>query len=676
MSNFLLSAFRSFYSHHSSIVLLFDIDSLCIIEANPEACKFYGYSEDEMRGMAIRQIYFESEYQSFVELFSNKAIDNSDIKSQHIKYNGELAEVSMQITAIDASTSPCYKLFTVTELISPELSVQMELSAKHRLDCIIEGTNVGTWEWNIQTGKTIYNERWAEIIGYTLAELSPVSINTWTQMAHPDDLLKSADLLQKHFDGETEFYEFESRMKHKNGDWIWVLDRGKLINRDEEGKPLKMYGSHQDITQKKQFEIQLLRNSKELDELNSELLFEVKARKIVEEILVEREENFTSLFEAIEDLIIIATPEGNILFVNNKLPTKLGLSKEELLKMHVLELHPEEYRKEAEEIFGAMFKGERDYCPLPLQIKSGGYFPVETRIWLGKWNGKDCVFGVSKDLSKQQAALDKFRKLFDNNPALMAVSEMPGRTFTEVNQAFLEKLGYSKEELIGKTATELNLFIESEKQIRITDELEKTGRIRDVELQVRHKNGSIIQGMFSGEILNNQGELSFLTVMLDVSEERKQSELIDKFFDVGLDLFCIANTDGYFLKLNKAWERTLGYTQDELMSKQFLEFVHPDDLQSTMDAISDLSAQHTILNFRNRFKSKDGSYKNIEWRSYPVNNLIYAAARDITERLVIEENMKISESYLRAIIENQPGLVWLKDSEGKFLTINQAFADA
>jgi PAS domain S-box-containing protein len=120
----------------------------------------------------------------------------------------------------------------------------------------------------------------------------------------------------------------------------------------------------------------------------------------------------------------------------------------------------------------------------------------------------------------------------------------------------------------------------------------------------------------------------------NVAEEslRQKTEELDQFFNVGLDLKCIANTDGYFLRLNPAWERTLGYTPEELMVKRFLEFVHPDDLGRTREAVSTLSSQQKLISFENRYRCKDGTYRWLEWSSAPVGNLIFAAARDVTER--------------------------------------------
>lgn len=122
---------------------------------------------------------------------------------------------------------------------------------------IINGSNLGTWEWNIKTGKTIFNERWAEMIGYTLSELQPITISTWVEFTHPEDYEKAAAALERHFQGATLFYDVELRLRHKEGYWIWVNDRGKVMEWDQEGSPIWMFGTHTDITQRVEMESQL-----------------------------------------------------------------------------------------------------------------------------------------------------------------------------------------------------------------------------------------------------------------------------------------------------------------------------------------------------------------------------------------------------------------------------------
>jgi PAS domain S-box-containing protein len=254
--------------------------------------------------------------------------------------------------------------------------------------------------------------------------------------------------------------------------------------------------------------------------------------KKAEDAAKDNEKNFRTFFETIDDLIIIGSPNGKIVYTNPSVSRKLGFLPEELKKMTLLEMHPPKYRNEAKTVLNEMFKGKRKSCPLPLQKKDGTFLPVETRVWFGKWDKKECVFGISKDLSKQQAALDKFHKLFDNNPALMAISSLTDSRFLEVNDAFLKKLGYSKEEVIGKTSEDLNLFVESDKQKEVAKTLAEKGTIRDIELDVRKKDGAIITGLFSGDIIDNQIEKNFLTVMTDITPQREAKKELHEKIDV------------------------------------------------------------------------------------------------------------------------------------------------
>ncbi|TVR73471.1 MAG: PAS domain S-box protein, partial [Spirochaetaceae bacterium] len=154
----------------------------------------------------------------------------------------------------------------ITDRIQAEESLREE---RRRLAAIIAGTDVGTWEWNVQTGETVFNERWAEIVGHTLEEISPVSIQTWMGFAHPEDLKAGEEALDRHFRGEAPYYEIESRMRHKLGHWVWVLDRGKVSTRTPEGKPLMMYGTHLDITDRKTAEQTHFRLAEAATELQS-----------------------------------------------------------------------------------------------------------------------------------------------------------------------------------------------------------------------------------------------------------------------------------------------------------------------------------------------------------------------------------------------------------------------
>ena len=128
------------------------------------------------------------------------------------------------------------------------ISKQQLFEQHKRLEYIIESTNAGTWEWNVQTGVTILNQRWCGIIGYTQADLAPISVTTWIDHLHPDDQQRSAELLDQHFSDPHKVYECEVRMRHRDGHWVWVLAQGHLMTRTSDGQPEWMFGTHEDIS--------------------------------------------------------------------------------------------------------------------------------------------------------------------------------------------------------------------------------------------------------------------------------------------------------------------------------------------------------------------------------------------------------------------------------------------
>lgn len=163
-------------------------------------------------------------------------------------------------------------------LVEQEIEDRLQEKAHHELQLrelmyrsVVEGTQIGTWQWNVQTGETIFNERWAEILGYQLAELQPVSIQTWLDHAHPDDLSESGRLLTEHFSGTAPFYDFKCRMRHKQGHFVWVHDRGRVISWTEDGSPLMMYGTHADITEQHHNELALIQSRDQYQSLVSNI---------------------------------------------------------------------------------------------------------------------------------------------------------------------------------------------------------------------------------------------------------------------------------------------------------------------------------------------------------------------------------------------------------------------
>ncbi len=128
---------------------------------------------------------------------------------------------------------------------------------RRRLQQILEATQAGTWEWNVQTGTVAFNERWAQIVGRTVPELGPDGFATWTSLLHPDDRPRSVEQLEQHLRGERPYFEAEHRLRHRDGHWVWTLASGRVASRAADGRPLRMSGTLLDISRRKAAELAL-----------------------------------------------------------------------------------------------------------------------------------------------------------------------------------------------------------------------------------------------------------------------------------------------------------------------------------------------------------------------------------------------------------------------------------
>lgn len=254
---------------------------------------------------------------------------------------------------------------------------------------------------------------------------------------------------------------------------------------------------------------------------------------------------------------------------------------------------------------------------------------------------------------------EKFRNIFENSPTGKLLLMVDGGQ--KVNRVFCNIVGYSEEELGKLDLNKITYPDDIEESERVMSSLLNNEKVYErYQKRYIHKSGRIVWtdvGIFLQRDENNK-PLYFINSISDITEQKaaenaliEKTEELDKYFTYTLDLLCIADTDGNFRRLNNAWESTLGYKLQDLEGKPFLDFVHPDDLDATLAAMADLSKGNEVLSFTNRYLHKDGSYRFIEWRSFPAGDLIYASARDITERRKAEE--EIHQINIQLEVTNQ-----------------------
>ncbi|MFU8795006.1 MAG: PAS domain-containing protein, partial [Dethiobacteria bacterium] len=224
-----------------------------VVDINQAFVDLFGYQLKDIKGKLLDDVMDMGKKGSADRCITSRVLSGEQTEEEGVRYNknGDLIEVLIRGVPVNIN-GKMVGAYGIYANISGRKKSERELEAQRwRLESIIEGSNVGTWEWDLQTGEAVYDETWARIVGYTLDELLQMKDKVFETLAHSDDLIKSNSLIERHIAGELPHYVCECRMKHKKGHWVWVHDRGKVVTYSADGKPLKMFGTHSDITERK-----------------------------------------------------------------------------------------------------------------------------------------------------------------------------------------------------------------------------------------------------------------------------------------------------------------------------------------------------------------------------------------------------------------------------------------
>lgn len=461
--------------------------------------------------------------QFFERVFNTNTKEKCDLvlkdKNSQIQY--------VQLSGI-ASENGEQCLVTMVDISDRKRAENELLRERWRLESIIESTHLGTWEWNVQSGETIFNEQWAQMIGYSLSELGPINISIWQKYTHPDDLKQSVMLLHSHFAGKLPYYDFECRMKHKAGHWVWVHDRGQVITWTEDGKPLMMFGTHTDITERKQ----------------------------AEQLLKESELKYRELIENSPDAIGIYV-DGKIALVNHAgIDLMAAASADELIGKHVLDFVHSDFVNIAMERMG---KSIETGTVAPLFEEKfirldGTIVDVEVKAMPIRFENQPAMQLVARDITKRKQTEEElknselnFRELFESNTDGIAIfstsTEGTPSNILDMNENAARMVGYTKNEMKLLAPYHFEKDISPVKLEKRMHELLTNG-CSNFETILKHKDGHELDVEIKIMPVNYYNQPALMNIVRDITD-RKNNEIQLRQYAIELSK-QIAEKDKFF----------------------------------------------------------------------------------------------------------------------------------
>jgi len=523
-----------------------------------------------------------------------------------------------------------------------------------RLESIIESSGLGTWEWHIDTGKTIYNSKYPEMLGYSLEEFSSSTYNTWKNLVHPEDLIETELLLSNCFDGETPLYEAEFRMKHKNGSWVWIHARGKVVTWSDDGKPLIMFGTHDDVTKQKE-------NVKALHDTQILLKASIESPKNIVILAIDKAYKYLYFNEA------------------HKRAMNYAYNTEIEVGMNILDCITEESDREKSitNYSKAMF-GEAHST---IEVYGDGNKSYYETYYSPIYNEYEEVFGVTayamditkrkvaekeierthEELAKRMNAIEeseaKYSAAFRTSPDSININTMAGE-YIDINEGFTIMTGYTRDDVIGKLSKDINIWHIPEDRDLLIKALKEKGWIENLESTFMIKDGSYKIALMSARIISINNEPHILSITRDITdrkiaeravlEERERLHVTLRSIGDGV---ITTDIDGNIMIMNKIAEKLTGWKQTEAIGQSIttvFNIINESTREPHVNPVDKVISRGEIIELENHtvLIAKDGTERVIADSAAPIKDNdsntigVVLVFRDMTEKQKLLDNIQ------------------------------------
>ena len=556
--------------------------------------------------------------------------------------------------------------------------------SEEQLQLAMEGANDGLWDWNIKTNHAYYSPRWQSMLGFIPDKVAPV-FKSKEALIHPDDLERAKETLQQHLDKETTIYQSEHRVKTADGKWLWILDRGKVVEYSSSGQPLRIVGTHTDITE----------------------------RKLAEEAVREREARIAAILDTAVDGIVTISDQGIIETFNPAAEKIFGYKATDVLGRNVSILMNSEDGN-LHDTFLKRYLTSGNVTTLGQRREvtgrraDGNTFPMQLAVSEMKQGGQRHFTGIIRDitLTKEAERLLEdtmaFKQGILDSAKLSIISTDSLGIIQTFNAAAQQMLGYSERELIGRSTPEIFHDRDeiTQRAIQLREELgthihsgfevfvakARSGIADEQQWTYISKNGKRFPVLLTMTALHDQHDqiIGFVAIARDISREQEAEEEISRFkttLDMTLDcVFMFSPENLRYFYVNQGAMEQIGYTYTELLRMTPVDILTQYDEAGFRKVLSSMiDGQRNAITFESYHQHRNGGQIPVEvflQYIYPVDQepRFVAIVRDITERRRTAENLAHAEERARMLLESAGEGIYGLDLDGHTTFVNPAAA--
>ncbi len=557
----------------------------------------------------------------------------------------------------------CSNLATAIEKRQIEAAI---LASNERFEFVTQATSDAIWDKNLITKKTYWSNNYEQLFGHVLTNTDADFYN-FEKCIHPDDKAHIFKTIEQFFNYSKEHkITLEYRFKKSNGEYAVVRDQSIVI-RNKKGKAIRAIGAMQDITQKKQEELQLKLFESAIKNAHDCVLI-TEAEPISGEgpKIVYVNEAFTTLTGYTSEEVLGKTPR--ILQGSKTDRTELDKLRESLLQWRPHRFEILNYKKNGEEFF-------QEISIFPIADENGWFthwISVQKNITERKKAEieKEVFYEILTAINRNKTIDEGLQQILKITCQYLDFAYAEAWT-VNIDKAKLKyRTNWKANEIAGylRGATSITEAQKGDKLVGTTWQIAQKTYWEDLQNSPLHSkdyatlanltSGMGLPIMFNNEVVAiltffnhqpftkeqiNNGLLEKISSQIGTDIERKRTEdELNKFFSLSPDMLCIVGYDGFFKKVNKATSTLLEYTEEELLHQPVDHFIHPDYLLSTQEKRTLLKQGFPLINFENIYVTKSKKNKWLAWTSIPIKEegIIYAVAKDITEKRKMDEEKK------------------------------------